>query len=231
MVVRSKVDNEVNSNKGRKVGEKGTLLQIRQTIKESLADVTAFATVELFLISSEKPYIGEMSTLHDHIKEKLPSNKYSAVMLSLPILTEAVAETKLLELKKRMSFVSIGAAVISCLFPYLDNSCNIDLITTEVRHYVKVFGLDQRHNENIEGLQNDFSVVSVDDFVRRKISENGGLDSPKTRLNDIRACIFNVVQVGRETRTFVDGLLSNILSELRQDAITMYMHVLNKGTR
>ena len=77
-LVRSKVDNEVNSNKGRKVGEKDTLLQIRQTIKDSLSDKKAFAKVELFLISSEKPYIGEMSKLQDHIMEKLPSNQYSS---------------------------------------------------------------------------------------------------------------------------------------------------------
>ena len=77
-LVRSKVDNEVNSNKGRKVGEKDTLLQIRQTIKDSLSDIKAFAKVEVFLISSEKPYIGEMSKLQDHIKEKLPSNQYSS---------------------------------------------------------------------------------------------------------------------------------------------------------
>jgi hypothetical protein len=31
-LVRSKVDNEVNSNKGRKVGERDNLLQIRQEL-------------------------------------------------------------------------------------------------------------------------------------------------------------------------------------------------------
>jgi hypothetical protein len=47
-LVRSKVDNDVNSDKGRKVGEKGTLLQIRQRIKYSLSDKKAFAKAELF---------------------------------------------------------------------------------------------------------------------------------------------------------------------------------------
>ena len=69
-LVRTKVDNEVNSQRGRKIGEKGTLLLIRQHIKDYLADKKGFAKVELFLISSEKPYIGEMSKLQDHIKEK-----------------------------------------------------------------------------------------------------------------------------------------------------------------
>ena len=41
--------------------------------------------------------------------------------------------------------------------------------------------------------------------------------------------VFNSVQVARETRTFVDGFLFNILSELRQDAITVYMHFLKQA--
>ena len=224
-LVRSKVDNEVNSDKGRKFGEKGTLLKIRQTIKDSLSDKKAFAKAELFLISSEKPYIGEMSRLQDHIKEKLPSNQYSAVMLCLPILTEAVVEKKLIELKKRIPYVSVGAAVISCLHPIITNSLNIDLITSEVRHYVEVFGLDQRHNENIEGLQYDFQVVSVDDFVPRKIIANGALVPVIMGKQAI------IKLVARETKTFVDGFLFNILSELRKDAITVHMHYLKKTTR
>ena len=67
-LVRSKVDSDVNSDKGRKVGEKGTLLKIRQRIKYSLSDIKAFAKAELFLISSENPHIGEMSKLQDHIE-------------------------------------------------------------------------------------------------------------------------------------------------------------------
>jgi hypothetical protein len=71
-------------------------LKIREKIKDSMAENTAFAKVELFIISSEKPHIGEMSNLKDHMKEKLSSNLFSAVMLSLPILTEDVMEKKLL---------------------------------------------------------------------------------------------------------------------------------------
>ena len=227
-LVRSKVDSEVNSKQGRKVGEKGTLLQIRQKIQDSLADKKAFAKAELFLISSENQDIGEMSKLQDHIKEKLPFNQYSAVILSLPILTEAVVEKKLIELKKRIPYVSVGAAIISWLCPIINNSINIDLITSEVKHYVKVFGLDLRHKENIEGLQNDFSVVSVDDFVLRKINTSALVPATMSGQAIIKL-VFSSVQVAHETRTFVDGFLFNILSELRQDAITVYMHFLKQA--
>ena len=241
-LVRSKVDNDVKSDKGITFGEKDTLLKIRQRIKDSLSDKKAFAKVELFLISSEKPGIGEMSKLQDHIKEKLPSNQYSAVMLCLPILTGAVVEKKLIELKKRIPYVSVGAAVISCASPIITNSLTIDLITSEVKHYVKVFGLDQRHNENIEGLQYDFSVVSVDEFALRKIIANGALvpatmsgqDSIKLVLNSVPVTMRkqdSIKLVARETKTFVDGFLFKILSELRKDAITVHLHYLKKATR
>ena len=79
-------------------------------------------------------------------------------------------------------------------------------------------------------MQYDFSVVSVDDFVLRKISANGALVPATMSGQAIIKLIFNSVQVARETRTFVDGFLFNILSELRQDAITIYVHLLKKDT-
>ena len=112
----------------------------------------AFATAELFLISSEKPHVGEMSNLQDHMKEKVPSNQFSEVMFSFPILTEMVIEKKLLELEDRLPYISIGTAIIAGFpIPLIDIPINYALIKREVRHYVKVLGLDRTQNENIEG--------------------------------------------------------------------------------
>ena len=150
-LVRSNIDQDVKSHKGRQIGEKSVLLQIRQKINNSIAEHTAFANVELFIISSEKPHIGEMSNLQDHMKEKLPSNQFSAVMLSLPILTDAVIEKKLLEMKKRIPYVSIGTAIISSVINTTVNvQINMNLVKCEVWHYVTVFGPNQMYDENIE---------------------------------------------------------------------------------
>jgi hypothetical protein len=93
---------------------------------------TAFTKAELFLISSEKPHIGEMSNLQDHMKEKLHSNQFSAVMFSLPILTEMVIEKKLLELKHRMPYILTGAAIITSVpIPYMHIPINIAFIKRE----------------------------------------------------------------------------------------------------
>ena len=224
-LIRSKVDKDVESYKGRQIGEKGVLLKIREKIKDSMSTNTAFAKAELFLISSEKPHIGEMSNLQDHMKEKLPSNQFSAVMFSLPILTERVIEKKILELEHRMPYVSIGASIITALpLPLIDISIIIALIKREIWHYVKVFGLDQKYNENIEGLKNNYSVGSIDDFVdsvftRNYINENG--ESVPT--------IDSLVKYN--TRVFVNVFLSYVLFKLKQDAITVFMHFLNTGSR
>jgi hypothetical protein len=74
-------------------------------------------------------------------------------------------------------------------------------------------------------LQYDFSVVSVDECVPRKIIEYGALVPVIMRKQA------NIKLVARETKTFVDGFLFNILSELRKDAITVHMHYLKKATR
>ena len=232
-LVRSKVDKDVKSKHGKQIGEKGTLLKIRKKIKDSMSTSKAFATAELFLISSEKPHIGEMSNLQDHMKEKMPSNKFAAVMFCLPILTEMVIEKKLLELEDRMPYVSIGAAIIAGFpIPLIDIPINYALIKHEVRHYVKVLGLDRTHNENIEGLKNDFSVVSVDDFLLRKIKANCNILSLVNRnLSVLLLPIVGSVAVGRATRIFVNKLLSGILSELKKDAITVYAYFLSKDRR
>jgi hypothetical protein len=49
----------------------------REKIKDFMAENKAFAKAELFIISSEKPHIGEMSNLQDHMKDNLPSNLFS----------------------------------------------------------------------------------------------------------------------------------------------------------
>ena len=232
-LVRSKVDKDVESHKGIQIGEKGTLLKIRQKIKDSMSTNKPFARAELFLISSEKPHIGEMSNLQDHMKEKLPSNQFSAVMFSLPILTEMVIEKKLLELEHRMPYVSIGAAIITAFpIPLIDIPINIALINGEVGHYIKVLGLDRTHSENIEGLKNDFSVVSVHDFVLRKIKANCDILSLVERsARGIVHPIAGSVSAGRETMIFVNQLLSDVLSELKKDATTVYIHFLSKDRR
>jgi hypothetical protein len=51
-----------------------------------------------------------------------------------------------------------------CIAEYIEN-----LPQLEVWLYVKVFGLDKKSGERIEGLQYNFSDVTVDDLVEEKI--------------------------------------------------------------
>ena len=221
-LVRSKVDKDVESTEGRQIGEKGVLLKIREKIKDSMAENTAFAKVELFIISSEKPHIGEMSNLKDHMKEKLSSNLFSAVMLSLPILTGDVMEKKLQELKKRIPYVSFCTAILTAFTrPFMNNPINMVLIKLEVWLYVKVFGLDKKSGERIEGLQYNFSDVTVDDLVEEKIRGRFSMYSPMQS--------FSLTAARNGARIFVDELLSEIVSELKQDAITVYLHFFKQG--
>lgn len=225
-LVRSKIDQDVDSNKGKQIGEKGVLQKIRQKIKDSMAAHTDFGNVELFLISSEKSHIGEMSNLQDHMKKKLHSRIFSAVILSLPILTEAVIESKLLELKERILRISISIALAAFLSrgTYTKPGLMM-LVKREIRHYITALGLDQAYDENIEGLKNNFSEVSVDDFLESKI----GTISRVQAIEFIP--IIGGIYSGYKIHKFIYKALSDVLSELKQDAITVYMHFLNRGSR
>jgi hypothetical protein len=102
----------------------------------------------------------------------------------------------------------------------MDNPINMVLIKREVWLYVKVFGLDQKYGERIEGLQTDFSSVTVDDLVVEKLRPRLYI-YPRMQIDSLTAA-------RRGTREFVVEFLSDMLSELKQDAITVYMHFLSK---
>ena len=104
----------------------------------------------------------------------------------------------------------------------------IALCQLEVRHYVTVFGLDQNYDENIEGLKNNFSKVSVDDFVTRKFTRVFDHQPDPLLLSVVP--IIGSVYIGYKAKKFVNEILSDILSELKQDSITVYKHFLNKGS-
>jgi hypothetical protein len=57
------------------------------------------------------------------------------------------------------------------------NDCLV-LIKLEVWLYVKVSGLDKKSGERIEGLQYNFSDVTVDDLVKEKIRGRFSIYSP-----------------------------------------------------
>ena len=85
--------------------------------------------------------------------------------------------------------------------------------------------LDQEYDENIEGLKNNFSKVSVDDFVKRKFRRAFYHPSDSSVLCD--APIIGSTHLGYKIKKFVDEFLSDIVSEIKQDAITVYKHFLS----
>ena len=94
---------------------------------------------------------------------------------------------------------------------------------------VQSFLLVKSDDERIEGLYSNFSHVSVDDFVLRRLKRNDDIYSfIQTDVTQTMCCSISDVC---KARKFVDEFLSDILSELKQDAIAMKMHFLNQDRR
>ena len=150
-------------------------------------------------------------------------------MFSLLYLTVTIVEKNLLILKKRIRLISIGAAILTTFTSVFTARIQSDLIKREVRHYVKVLRLRQNNDERIEGLHSNFSRVPLDDFVLGRLQRNyyGYSFIPTDVTNDICFCI----SAGCQARKFVDEFLSEVLSELKQDAITVYIHLLKRDRR
>ena len=70
-------------------------------------------------------------------------------------------------------------------------------------------------------MQYNFSDVTVDDLVEEKIRGRFSIYSAMQS--------FSLTAARNEARIFVDELLSEIVSELKQDAITVYLHFFKQG--
>ena len=78
-------------------------------------------------------------------------------------------------------------------------------------------------------MKHNFSEVSVDDFVQSKISIKSDYLYPTCLFPILTVPIIGSIYGGYKINKFVNIFLSDILSELKQDAITVYIHFFKEG--
>ena len=96
-------------------------------------------TKGIFLISSRKPDLGEMSDLLRYVEENIDELKAQALLFSLHSITKTILVRKHKMLQKRLVSVTALVVGISAIpVPGVD-VVNIGLLVHEVRHYMNVF--------------------------------------------------------------------------------------------
>lgn len=249
-LVRSKVDKDVKQGKKRHQTEEKTLSDLRTKIESEIQNSVFGVSTKnkldlLFLISNKKPSIGEMEKLNKHILNSLSSineDKKHAFLSSIGNWSKAIIDEKYNSLKKRVIGVTVGTSIISAVpVPGLDMAINFGILVNEVRHYINVFGLSRDHLESLKDF--DHSLLKRRDFLSKSITSGVLINIIKQDLGNLAAMavvvtassfldiflpIVGSVISSVATAATVNRFLCGVLDDLRQDALTVYIHIQQK---
>ncbi|XP_042577013.1 interferon-inducible GTPase 5-like [Cyprinus carpio] len=141
--VRSKIDNDMSSEKMKKgFDEQKVLSIIREYCQKNLKEL---GNPRVFLISS--CYLDEydFESLQNTLEDELPEHKKYALLQAWPVCSAASLEKKINMFKRMIwaaSLVSAGVAVVPV--PGLSAACDVGMVVLFLTRCYYAFGLDER---------------------------------------------------------------------------------------
>uniref|UniRef100_A0A8C1IW43 IRG-type G domain-containing protein n=1 Tax=Cyprinus carpio TaxID=7962 RepID=A0A8C1IW43_CYPCA len=141
--VRSKIDNDMSSEKKKKgFDEQKVLSKIREDCQKNLKEL---GNPRVFLISSCNVEKYDFESLQNTLEDELPEHKKYALLQAWPVCSAASLEKKI-NMFKRMtwaaSLVSAGVAVVPV--PGLSAACDVGMVVLFLTRCYYAFGLDER---------------------------------------------------------------------------------------
>ncbi|KAL0151625.1 hypothetical protein M9458_053026 [Cirrhinus mrigala] len=141
--VRSKIDNDISSEKKKKgFDEQKVLSIIREDCQKNLKEL---GDPKVFLISSYDLEEYDFESLQNILEDELPEHKKYALLQSWPVCSAASLEKKISMFKRMIwaaSLASAGVAVVP--LPGLSAACDLGIFVLFVTRCYYAFGLDER---------------------------------------------------------------------------------------
>lgn len=245
-LVRSKIDKDVKDGLKRNETQDEVLTRLREKIKSEMDKQKELQDdVDIFFISGKKRSIGEMDKLDKHIQESLSSinvEKCQAVVFSFGSMSKIMIEEKYKSLRKRVVAVTAGTSIIAAIpVPGLDILANIGILLKEIKHYVKVFGLDEKELASLKDF--DYSQLKCKGMLSSKITKKDMLLILKQQYGKLVATVGLVVLTSASdivipivgslvssgaNAALVYRFLISFLDDFRHDAIIVYEHIHRK---
>ncbi|XP_071180038.1 T-cell-specific guanine nucleotide triphosphate-binding protein 2-like [Mytilus edulis] len=245
-LVRSKIDKDVKDGLKRNETQDEVLTRLREEIKSEMDKQKELQDdVDIFFISGKKRSIGEMDKLDKHIKKSLSSinvDKCQAVVYSFGSMSKIMIEEKYKSLRKRVVAVTAWTSMIAAIpVPGLDIVINIEILLNEIKHYVKVFGLDEKELASLKDF--DYGQLKCKGVLSTKITKTdmfsifsqqyGKLVTTVglvvlTSAGDILMPILGSFLSSVANAELVYRFLNSVLDNFRHDAIIVYEHIHRK---
>ncbi|CAJ0932722.1 unnamed protein product [Ranitomeya imitator] len=138
-------------NKRRRYNEENILREIRDNCIECL-EKGEIKEPKVFLISclNDELHKYDFQKLQDTLIHELPDHKKHAFLLSLPNISKQIIEKKCMALKKEIWMLALASAGVAAIpIPGLSVFCDVAILITALKNYLKAFGLNERSLENL----------------------------------------------------------------------------------
>ncbi|RXN16696.1 interferon-inducible GTPase 5-like protein [Labeo rohita] len=163
--VRSKIDNDISSEKKKKgFDEQKVLSIIREDCQKNLKEL---GDPKVFLISSHDLEEYDFESLQNILEDELPEHKKYALLQSWPVCSAASLEKKISMFKRMIwaaSLASAGVAVVP--LPGLSAACDLGIVVLFVSRCYYAFGLDER---SLTRLSEKVSKPHLKDLPKSKL--------------------------------------------------------------
>ncbi|XP_069598602.1 interferon-inducible GTPase 5-like isoform X2 [Ranitomeya imitator] len=150
---RTKVDADLYATRKQKkaYNEENILREIRDNCIECL-EKGEIKEPKVFLISclNDELHKYDFQKLQDTLIHELPDHKKHAFLLSLPNISKQIIEKKCMALKKEIWMLALASAGVAAIpIPGLSVVCDVAILITALKNYLKAFGLNERSLENL----------------------------------------------------------------------------------
>lgn len=197
--VRTKLDQDIENGKRMGKSKKTVLNDIKNAIARATRTMPVLKDEQMFIISSHKPYVGDMSKLVNFMQERVSKIKCEAILFSIPAFTEDIIESKYQDLLRRMPYITLFHAFLINPLVLINSP-----IMSEIRMYFEVFELDTDYATGVPGLKHYFDntyVLKLTDDLQKQMTSPGIQWIP----------FYSRIQVYKICKKF----LANLLDELK----------------
>ena len=231
--VRSKIDVDIDNAIHDGKDPEMIIPEIRRQLKEAL-DAELEYTNCMFLISSRKPDLGEMSDLIMYIEATMDGFKAQVLLFSIHPMTKNILERKHKMLKARLVNVTAFAVSLVALpvpVPGVDVAVNYALLAREVGHYMHVFEVQPEFVNSLKDFDQSLlkcrslftTTFKMIRFIMLKLGTYATLLISQSCLDLILPVVGSVVPASTAawvTCTF----LNDMLQDLKHDAMLIHGH-------
>ena len=233
-LVRSKIDIDIDNAKYDGNDEKMVIPEIKGKIQKALqVNPELKDTKGIFLISSRKSDLGEMSALLRYVEENIDELKAQALLFSLHSITKTILVRKHKMLQKRLVSVTALVVGISAIpVPGVD-VVNIGLLVHEVRHYMNVFEVQSEIVNSLKDFDHSLlkcralleanACINMLPFITAKLKTYGRLLISQSLLKLIIPFFGSVISAANNAWT-IYTFLDEMLQDIKHDAMLIHEH-------